>query len=350
MTTPTAGTVPTATPLVDATVVTAAYAMARWDLTCRAIESTLAQQPLPREILVAVDHNPELLARLRDRWEHPGDGGHPRIRIVPSRYDGHHGAALTTAAELAESTFLISLDDDAAADPGWLKRMLDGLREPNVLAVGGAPLPVYETRRPTWLPPEFNWVFGCAYVGLPTHRAPILHLIGTTMAVRRDDLLAIGGIHSDDFPDMEMSHRLRLLRPAGRLLYDPEATVRHFVPTVRTTWRYFRHRIFSVNRSKVWAVREMGEAGHLGAERGFVTRIAPAGILHGLRDALRGDLGGLARAGAILVGLALAAGGYIAGSTDLVLRDLTGRPGPKTGWHPAPRDRARRNVEDDTTV
>jgi len=170
------------------------------------------------------------------------------------------------------------------------------------------------------------------------------------MAVRRADLLAIGGIHSDDFPDMEMSHRLLLLRPAGRLLYDPDATVRHFVPNDRTTWRYFWHRIFSVNRSKVWAVREMGEAGHLGAERGFVTRVAPIGILHGLRDALSGDLVGLARAGAIVAGLALAAAGYVAGITDVALHDLTGRPGPRTGWHAAPRDRGRRNAGDDGTV
>ncbi len=349
MTTRTVGTAP-ATPLVDATVVTAAYAMARWDLTCRAIESTLAQQPMPREIIVPVDHNTELLARLRDRWEHPGGERHPRIRVVPSRYDGHLGASATTAAELADSTFLVFLDDDAVAEAGWLERMLDGLAESDVLAVGGAPLPVFETRRPVWLPPEFDWVFGCAYAGLPTRRAPILHLIGTTMAVRRADLLAIGGIHSDNHPDMEMCHRLLLLRPDGRLLYDPDATVQHFVPAERTTWRYFWRRIFGVNRSKVWAIREMGEAGHLGAERSFVTRVASTGILHGLRDALGGDFGGLARAGAILVGLALAAGGYIAGSADLALRDLTGRPGPKTGWHAAPRDRDRRRAEDDATA
>lgn len=344
------GATTTTKPLADATVVTAAYSMARWDLTCQAIESTLGQSPLPREIIVPIDHNPELLARLRARWERPGDEHHPQIRVVASRYDGHLGASATTAAELAESTFIVFLDDDAVADEGWLERMLEPLQEPDVLAVGGAPLPAYESRRPAWLPDEFNWVFGCSYAGLPTKRAPVLHLIGTTMAVRRDDLLAIGGIHSDDHPDMEMCHRLLLLHPGGRLLYDPAATVQHFVPAERTTRRYFWNRVFSVNRSKVWAVREMGDAGHFGAERGFVTRIAPNAILHGLRDTFHGDLGGLVRAGVIVVGLTLAAAGYITGSADLLLRDLTGRPGPKTGWHGAPLTQDRRSADDDATA
>ena len=71
--------------LADVTVVTAAYADARWHLTCRAIESALAQRPAPREIIVPVDHNPGLLRKLQERWERPGDARSPAIRVVPMR-------------------------------------------------------------------------------------------------------------------------------------------------------------------------------------------------------------------------------------------------------------------------
>ena len=40
------------------------------------------------------------------------------------------------------------------------------------VAVGGAPLPRYETGRPRWFPANFDWVFGCAYAGLPTELGP----------------------------------------------------------------------------------------------------------------------------------------------------------------------------------
>jgi len=316
----------------DVTVVTAAYSMDRWDLTCRAIESALVQQPSPREIIVPVDHNVELLERLRARWERDPQGGQPGIRVVPSRYDGHLGASATTAAELATTKFLLFLDDDAAAEPGWLTRMLAPLADERVRAVGGAPIPEYAESRPSWLPGEFNWVFGCAYTGLPITRAPVLHLIGTTMAVRRDDVIRMGGIHSDNHPDMEMCHKLLAMHPDGVLLYEPAATVLHHVPASRTTWGYFWRRVFSVNRSKVQAVDDMGDAGHLGAERGFVTTTAPTGVVQGVRDAARGDASGMVRAVVIFIGVGLSGAGFGLGTLELWVRRILNRPSPKRGW------------------
>jgi GT2 family glycosyltransferase len=322
-----------AKPTADATVITAAYAMARWSLTCAAIESILAQSTLPRELILPVDHNPELFQRLRDRWERPEvDGATPKIRVVESRYDGHLGASATTAAELATTEFLVFLDDDAAADPEWLERMLAPYADPSVVAVGGAPLPVYSVPRPRWFPHEFDWVFGCAYAGLPLRRGTILHLIGTTMAVRRNDLLAIGGIHSNDHGDMEMSHRLLERWPGSKLIYEPEATVRHFVHPERLRWRYFWRRCFFVNRSKVTALRGMGAAAHLGAERGFARQALFRGVAQGGKDALRGDSAGLLRALAIIAGLGLAAAGYAVGTVQWEVRRVLRRPGPKGGW------------------
>jgi hypothetical protein len=208
--------------------------------------------------------------------------------------------------------------------------MLTPFEDPRVIAVGGAPLPIYATRRPAWFPHEFDWVFGCAYRGLPTRAEPILHLIGTTMAVRRADLLRIGGIHSNDHGDMELSHRLLERAPDGKLIYEPAARVRHYVPEDRLTWSYFWRRCFFVNRSKVAAMRQMGTAGHLRAERSFAGRALTRGVVRGLREFMRGDGGGLLRAVAISAGVALAGAGYATGTMEWLLGR---RPrGNESGW------------------
>jgi GT2 family glycosyltransferase len=303
------------------TVITLAYSMDRWSLTCAAIESVLRQTTVPLEIIIPVDHNPELLHRLNARWSGSGALGHaPSIFVIESRYEGHQGASSTTAAEVARGEYLAFLDDDASAQPDWLEHLLRPFADPSVIAVGGAPLPVYAKPRPRWFPAEFNWVFGCAYAGLPTTAAPIHHLIGTTMAVRRRDLLALGGIRLDDYPDMELSHRLLALTPGSKLIYEPAAVVNHYVPKSRLSWSYFWRRCFFVNRGKVAAMRDMGPAANLGAERRFVARALTRGVATGLCQFVRGDLGGLLRAGTICIGLALAGAGYAVGTVEYVLR------------------------------
>lgn len=301
----------------DVTVITATYAMDRWSMILSAIESVLRQTVLPFEIILPVDHNPELFERLREHFgRKQAYGSGPVITVVESEYEGHLGASETTAAERASTEFLAFLDDDAAAEPDWLEHLLAAFADPSVIAVGGAPLPVYSKLRPRWFPFEFDWVFGCAYEGLPKETGPILHLIGTTMAVRRKDLLAIGGIRSNDHGDLEMSHRLLAYAPGSRLLYVPDAIVRHRVHESRLTWSYFWRRCFFKNRSKVVTIRAIGTAGHLGAERRFARQALSHGVVTNLGQFVRGDIGGLLRAASICVGLGLAAAGYATGTIE----------------------------------
>lgn len=329
-----------ARPAVDVTVITATYSMARWPLIIAAVESVLQQTVLPCEIILPVDHNRELFERLRDYWRERADLERPRITVAESKYDGHLGASHTTAAELATTEFLAFLDDDAEADPTWLEKLLSALQRPAVIAVGGAPMPIYETPRPRWLPLEFDWVFGCAYAGLPTRTEPILHLIGTTMAVRRRDHLAIGGIRSNEHGDLELSHRLLAHSPNSVLLYVPDAIVRHHVRADRLTWGYFWRRCFFGNRRKVFTLRDIGEAAHLAAERQFALRAMTGGVASNLGAFFRGDVGGVLRAFAIVVGLGLAGAGYLVGNAEWLVRGRWSR----VTHHPELSSRPRNSV------
>src|SRR5205085_9263899 len=59
------------------TVVICAYTLDRWSQLEAAVRSAQAQRQPVQEIVVVVDHNPELLERARRRWtaEAQGDAG-----------------------------------------------------------------------------------------------------------------------------------------------------------------------------------------------------------------------------------------------------------------------------------
>jgi glucosyl-dolichyl phosphate glucuronosyltransferase len=316
--------------VADATVVILAYSTERWALTCASIESVLNQTLLPRELILCIDHNPELLERLADRF-HRTPGSVPSVRVVESRDDGDHStpgaheeewqpyashgerisSGRTTALDLAGTEVLAFIDDDATADADWLARLLEPFADASVLAVGGAPLPVYEEPRPRWFPAEFDWVFGCAYAGLPTTTAPVLRLIGANMAARRERLVEIGGFRSVA-EDLDMCHRLLELSPQGKLIYEPRAVVHHYVNAERVTWHYFWRRCWA-NRNKVELMRSLGGAANLRADRRWTQRTLSVGVTTGLRDFLGGDIGGLQRALAIIAGVGIAGAAYATG-------------------------------------
>jgi len=236
--------------------------------------------------------------------------------VIQNKYDGHLGSARNTAAEIATGDILAFLDDDAVADKEWLEILTDSYQDDRVGAVGGRPIPVFEAGRPAWFPVQFDWVFGCAYDGLPTSRGPLAHLIGANMSVRRTLLERVGGFRSDNHDDMDMCHRVAHVMGVEAVIYEPAATVHHFVSASRLTWNYFWRRCFFVNKGKVAAFAQMGDAATLGAETRFVWYALTKGVSRGITQAAKGDTHGLARSAAIIAGVGLAAAGHVAGRIE----------------------------------
>src|ERR1035437_8899023 len=116
----------------DVTVVIPAYSFDRWELTCQAISSVLAQTVLPGELLLCIDHNRTMFERFQ---EYVGqlNASVPMVRVIESKYEGHQAASRTTGVECATGDYLVFLDDDASADPTWLEMMLRGLNQPALL-------------------------------------------------------------------------------------------------------------------------------------------------------------------------------------------------------------------------
>jgi glycosyltransferase involved in cell wall biosynthesis/GT2 family glycosyltransferase len=307
-------------------VVVCAFTSERLDVLSEAIESLRAQTLPPREIVLVIDHAPELLEEARRRW--------PDLKIVANReQQGLSGARNTGVAE-ASGDVVAFLDDDAIAQPDWLRHLADAYEDPNVLGAGGAVRPRWVEGKPGWFPPEFDWVVGCTHSGMPRERSPVRNLVGANMSFRREPLREVGGFSHElgrvgtlpvGCEETDLSIRIGQRWPRAEILYDPAAVVDHVVPAARGRLSYFIDRCRAEGRSKAVLTRLVGSQDGLSSERSYVRRTLPLGFLRDLGDALRGELAGLSRAAMILVGLAATTLDYLRVRSGIAAPDETGQ-------------------------
>lgn len=140
-------------------VVICAYTEERWEQILAAVDSIRGQSLASEEIIVVVDHNEDLRARLAAAL--------PDVTVVGNREVPGLSGAGNTGVTQTRGDVVAFLDDDAIAEHDWLKFFADSYTDPAVAGVGGLVLPRWETRRPAWFAEEFDWVVGCSYVGMP---------------------------------------------------------------------------------------------------------------------------------------------------------------------------------------
>jgi len=297
-------------------VIIAAFADERWPSTLAAIASTRAQSMPPLEVIVCIDHNPHLLECARGFASEM-----PDVTVVDNTNARGVSGARNCGAAHAHGSVLVFLDDDAEAAPDWLAMLQRGYTDSEVLGVGGRIEPMWVANRPDWFPEEFLWVVGCSYRGLPSQPAPTRNLIGANMSFRRDVFEAVGGFREDigrvgSYPpvgceDTALCIRACELWPGGKFLYEPRARVRHRVPDDRGKWEYFLRRCYAEGSSKAHLAHLFGLTTSLALERTFVSRTVPTGLLRATADTLfRGQIAGVARGTAMLLGLLSAGAGF----------------------------------------
>lgn len=299
-------------------VVTCTYSTARAAQLFNLIEALKAQTVAPAQIIVTVDHNPELLARLRADLS----GVTVTENLQPRGLSGSRNSGIN----LASGDIVAFIDDDAIPAPQWVERLAAGYEEPNVVGVGGAVDPTWEAPVPRWFPAEFGWVVGCGYAGMPLHAAAVRNFIGCNMSFRREVLAGLGGFRLElgrvgmiPVGCEETEFCIRLIRdhPDYVLRFDPGPRVRHLVPGDRMTWAYFRSRCYAEGRSKARVARIVGSSRALASERSYVVRTLTIGVMRNLAEWLRGDWAGLARAAVIVAGLTATTAGYSVGRWQL---------------------------------
>jgi len=296
-------------------VVICAYTEARWNDLVRSVGSVATQTASPFEIIVVADHNDGLLARVRAEL--------PDTVAVHNGEERGLSGARNSGVAAAQGEFVAFLDDDAVAEPDWLER-LTGSYASGVIGVGGAVLPLWIRGRPRSFPAEFDWVVGCTYEGMPKTTSRVRNFIGANMSFRRDVFAGVGGFRSGvgrvgtrpvGCEETELCIRALRRWPDATILYEPQARVRHVVPPNRAGWKYFAARCYYEGLSKAIVARLWGSNDGLATERAYTFRTLPRGVVRGVTDAVRGDVSGLGRSGAIVTGLSMTTAGYLVGLT-----------------------------------
>jgi glycosyltransferase involved in cell wall biosynthesis len=287
----------------------------------RAIRSVLRQSRPPDELIVVVDHNEALLARVTrdfrevvviDNWQAPGLSG-----------------ARNSGIAAAGAELIAFIDDDAEAAPDWLERLELGFQDNHVFGVGGYVEAIWEERRPRWFPEEFDWVVGCSYRGLPEAAGNVRNLLGCNMAFRREVFQAVGGFRTGigrigTYPsgceETELCIRAGQALQGQVLRYDPEVQVRHQVPPTRASWDYFRSRCYAEGLSKALITRFVGKDAGLSSERRHALRTLPRGLVRNFAGALiHRDPWRVVQGGVIAAGLGLAVAGFMRGRWSSVI-------------------------------
>jgi GT2 family glycosyltransferase len=299
-----------------ASIVICAYADDRWEQLVDAVRSTGVQTVAPFERIVVIDHNPALLERVQAQL--------PDVIAIENRGRRGLSGARNEGVGAARGDVIAFLDDDAVAEPDWLERLLVPYDDPDVVGVGGAIEPVWPGDRPALLAPEFDWVVGCTYRGMPTRRAAVRNVIGANMSFRRSVLAELGafrdglgrvGRHPLGCEETELCIRARQAWPSARIVFEPSARVHHHVSADRVTWRYFRSRCYAEGLSKVAVSRYTGARDGLSSERAHALNALPRAVARELAAAARHrDARSLARAATIVAGLAITVAGYGVGT------------------------------------
>ncbi|MEO5842930.1 MAG: glycosyltransferase [Acidimicrobiales bacterium] len=306
-------------------VVICCYTERRWSALQRAIRGVLAQTPKVHELIVVVDHDPDLYERTKAAF--------PGIAVVANENDQGLSGARNTGVRHSTGDVVAFLDDDAYCAPEWSGTLLGGYR-PDVAAVGGSAVPKWPGEAPAWLPDEFLWVVGCSWRGLPTEPAPVRNLIGTNMSIRREVLATVGaftstvgrvGARLSGCEETELCIRIAQRWPDAAILYLPNLAVDHYQTDDRTKLSYFARRCWSEGRSKATVATLVGSRQGLASERRHATRVIPAALVRTCRDLAHGRPGAMGRLLALAGGLLIAAGGFVYGRLRVGNTPVEGR-------------------------
>lgn len=277
----------------------------RWSLLVRTIASAKSQEYPANEIVVVVDHNPDLYRRARRDLA--------GVTVLENLYAQGVSGNRNTGAFHTHTPLIAFLDDDTIAATDWLGSLVAPFADPEVVGTGGGISPAWEGSRPKWMPDEFLWAVGGSYAGMPTTTAQIRNVWSASMVVRRETFMAVGGFRTgfgklggQNRPeDTELCLRMSNLA-GGTWMYVPDAVIRHAVPASAATFSFFLRRCYAEGRGKVQMAGLLDGSRSLGSERDYL-RSLPKAVVRNIAAAARGrGVSHALQAGGVLAGVAAA--------------------------------------------
>jgi glycosyltransferase involved in cell wall biosynthesis len=180
----------------------------------------------------------------------------------------------------ASGEILVYADDDIEAFPTWLEGISESFSNTNVVLVGGNISPHYENPPPDWI--ESLWqttpwgkvlgAFSILDFGDTIKEISPFYVFGCNFSIRKKILVDLGGFHPDGMPDSFLEFRGDGETAVSRAIYskkyvtlfNPKASIYHFVPKSRMTFDYLYKRGYLQGISDSYtAVRKKGTYNYL---------------------------------------------------------------------------------------
>jgi len=223
------------------------------------LDALLSQQwpPACFEIIVADNGSTDDTRAIVEAAAAKADA--PRVRYLFVAEPGKSNA-VNAALAVAKGEVLAFTDDDVLPEPSWIARLVAAFEETGADFVAGRIFARWEEPPPPWMSPAFYGVLAIPdngdrrlriEPGVPTN----VMAIGANMAIRRHVVARIGGLRADlgklagtlrTAEDHEFF--LRMLHAGFRGVYEPTATVRHWVPRDRMKLTYVSRWLYQNGR------------------------------------------------------------------------------------------------------
>jgi glycosyltransferase involved in cell wall biosynthesis len=210
------------------------------------LETLVAERPaVPWEIVVVDNASTDATAAVVERSREKASA--ERFEYVVEARPGL-SAARNRGVEAARGDHLLFTDDDVLVEPGWVDGLCAGFEDPDVAAVAGRVEPEWPSPPPRWLAGRQTGLLALTdFGGEPRDLADGEVPVGASMAIRASALPAaaepfdprLGNRGGDRFAYEEHDLFVRLRR-SGRLVYRPQAVVRHRIAPERMTWPSMR--------------------------------------------------------------------------------------------------------------
>lgn len=173
----------------------------------------------------------------------------------PGLHEGRHAGLRNSRGEI-----LVYGDDDIEAFPTWLEGIAESFDNPDVALVGGNIVPRYESSPPDWIQDLWQTTphgrtigqFSLIDFGNQIKEISPYYVYGCNFSIRKQVLQEIKGFHPDSMPDNLIKYRgdgetavsEAVFSSGLTTLFNPRASVYHWVSTSRMTAEYLYKRGF----------------------------------------------------------------------------------------------------------
>jgi glycosyltransferase involved in cell wall biosynthesis len=298
-------------------VVLCTYAPDAYDHFREAADSVLAQTHDDVELVVVVDGTEAVFERARADY---GD----REDVIVHRNDENRGLleSRNRGAELADGDVVAFIDDDAVAEPDWIRKLRDAYEDHGAIAAGGRMTAEWVAGKPTFLPEEFYWLVGVTHRGFADGEGEVRNTFGSNISFRREVFLDLGGFDPEiggrqgdanlQGGETELCARMRAEYGNG-VYYVPDAEVAHKVFAYRTRPGWLFDRAFWQGYSKRAMETLAPDAG--GEEGDFLGQLLLEFVPGRVRRLVTGpSVAGVAQLGTLLALTGTVGAGYLYGA------------------------------------